>query len=381
MDIYTYVGGKKMKLGYTTGSCAAAAAKASAKMLFSREIVKKVSLLTPKGIMLNLDVINPVIEKNSARCEIIKHGGDDPDITDGISICCTCEKNDKGIIEIKGGEGIGIVTKKGLSLEVGEYAINKTPREMIERALNEVRWDFDENCGLTVTITVPEGKEVAKKTYNPKLGILDGISIIGTSGIVMPMSSEAIIKTIELEMQMKKEEQKDYICICPGNYGENFIKNKTEISLSSCIKCSNFIGKTLDIAYSKGFKGVLLIGHVGKLIKLGGGIMDTHSRNADCRTEIIASNAAFYTDDINVVREILGANTTVEAVGILKKYNLIEKTFNRIMNKIEDDLYKRYQGQMAVGVIMFCEEYGVLGETSGAKLLAKKIVCEDKYER
>ncbi|MEG1448773.1 MAG: cobalt-precorrin-5B (C(1))-methyltransferase CbiD, partial [Oscillospiraceae bacterium] len=196
MDIYTYVGEKKMKLGYTTGSCAAAAAKASAKMLFSREIVKHVSLLTPKGIMLDLEVKNPVIEKNSARCEIIKHGGDDPDITDGIGICCCCEKNDRGVIEIQGGEGIGVVTRKGLSLDVGEYAINKTPREMIERALNEVRWDFDENCGLTVTITVPEGREVAKKTYNPKLGILDGISIIGTSGIVMPMSTEAIIKTI-----------------------------------------------------------------------------------------------------------------------------------------------------------------------------------------
>ncbi|MEG1448952.1 MAG: cobalt-precorrin-5B (C(1))-methyltransferase, partial [Oscillospiraceae bacterium] len=168
--------------------------------------------------------------------------------------------------------------------------------------------------------------------------------------------------------------------ICPGNYGENFIKNKTDIVLSSCIKCSNFVGKTFDIAYSKGFKGVLLIGHVGKLIKLGGGIMDTHSRNADCRTEIIASNAAFFTEDINVVRKILCANTTIEAVGILKEYGIVEKTFARIIKTIEDDLYRRYQGQMAVGVIMFCEEYGVLGKTSGADLLSRKIVDEDKRE-
>lgn len=377
---FVFKDGKKLKTGYTTGSCAAGAAKASLTMLFSKTVVEEVSILTPKGITLKLKISNQEMGNDFAISSVTKFSGDDPDITNGAEIFCKAEKNHgKGIV-ITGGKGVGIVTKKGLSLPVGSYAINEVPRKMItDEALNVCK-EFDKEPNITLTISVPKGEELAKKTYNPRLGIEGGISILGTSGIVVPMSSEALLKTIELEINQQKSKGKTCLLLCPGNYGEDFIKTKTKLSVSLSVKCSNFIGDSLDIAFSKGFKDVLLIGHIGKLTKLGGGIMNTHSRNADCRMEIIASNAIYFIDNIDLIKSILSSNTTNEAAEILEKNGILHQTFERITNKAKSYLDARYNSQMNIELIMFSEELGIIGKTKGTDDLIEKILSETKND-
>ena len=369
MELETVSYGKSLKLGYTTGSCAAGATRAAVEMLFSGRVIESVSLLTPKGISLNLKINNPYFDLEKASCSITKISGDDPDITNGIEIFSLCQENDNEGIVIRGGEGIGIVTKDGLSIPKGEYAINNVPREMIKNEALAVCRELDKKPNLTITISAPMGKEIAKKTYNEKLGIVGGISILGTSGIVVPMSSEALLKTIELELRQKRQEGKEYIAVCPGNYGEEFIKSKTSIKLSNAVKSSNFIGDTLDLAYKMGFRGVLLIGHIGKLIKLSGGITNTHSQNADCRMELIASNALELTDDVRLLREILSSVTTDRAIEILARENILDETMGLILEKSHKLLKSRYSPQMETGIIMFSQKHSLSWETENAKNL------------
>ena len=377
MDNYVFSCGKKLRKGYTTSSCAAAGAKAAVTMLLSQKKLETVFLLTPNQTPLTLKIENQEIGEAFASCSIRKFSGDDPDITNGIEIFSLAEKNENKGLVITGGEGIGKVTKKGLLVPVGEYAINPAPMEMIKSAVLEACSDFEVPANIKITIFAPEGKEIAKKTYNPKLGIEGGISILGTSGIVFPMSSEAILKTIELEIRQKKAEGKTSLLFCPGNYGENFIKNKTKLSPKTAVKCSNFVGDSLDLAYEMGFKKALLVGHIGKLVKLAGGIMNTHSRNGDCRMEIIASSAAFFTDDIKLLRNILNQKTTLSAVKLLKNAGILEQTFEKITSNAYEKLNQRFFGDMEIELIMFTEEDGILGKSKGADSLTKKILFEE----
>lgn len=369
--MYVIKDNKKLRYGYTTGSCAAAAAKAAAMMLFLNREVRVVDLLTPKGIMLHLAVGKIHREEGCVSCAVRKDGGDDPDATHGLYIYAKVSLRDGNKIELDGGEGVGRVTKPGLEQPVGAAAINRVPRQMIEKEVAEVCEEQEYRGGLRVEISVPGGEETARKTFNPRLGIEGGISILGTSGIVVPMSEAALIASIRLEMEMKKANGAEYLLITPGNYGADFIRQNMELDVENSMKCSNYVGETIDMAVDLGIKGILVVAHIGKFIKVAGGIMNTHSRCADSRAELMAAAAVRAGASIETAREILGTITTEEAVGILKREGLTEPAMAEITQRVRYYLQHRCHGALQTEAILFSNQHGYLGETEGAERLIK----------
>lgn len=290
MEQFIEKDGKRLRLGYTTGSCAAAAAKAAAWMLLTGRRKSTVALDTPKGIHLELPVEDIQMGEDTVSCAIRKDGGDDPDITSGTLIYAAVTRMDSPAITIDGGKGVGRVTKRGLDQPVGNAAINSVPRQMIEENLRQVCRLCDYPGGLQVMISVPQGEILAQKTFNPRLGIVGGISILGTTGIVEPMSEEALVQTIHVELNQKRTTG-DYVLLTPGNYGSEFIRGEMGLDMNLAVQTSNFIGDSLDTCRSLDFSGALLIGHIGKLVKLAGGMMNTHSKYGDCRMDILAAHA------------------------------------------------------------------------------------------
>ena len=302
-----------MRYGFTTRSCPAAASKAAAYMLLSGNRKAEISIQTPKGITFTATVLDIDRKENCVSCAVQKDGGDDPDITTGALIYATVsveeadrkEPDEQAQIVIDGGNGVGRVTKPGLDQPVGNAAINHVPREMITKEVLEVCNLLDYKGVLDIEISVPNGEHLAEHTFNPRLGIIGGISILGTSGIVEPMSSQALLDTIWVELRQRKESGYDYVAVSPGNYGLDFMKETYGYDLDKSVKCSNFIGDTIDMAVELGFRKMLLTGHIGKLIKVAGGIMNTHSKEADCRMELLAAFAIKLGVEIKQVCEIL----------------------------------------------------------------------------
>ena len=290
-DMFVYVNNKKLRCGYTTGTCAAAASKAAALMLLTGKRVDTISIATPKGVILDLPVEDVTVDADGVKCAVRKDGGDDVDVTHGSLIYSEVRRNDSGGITIDGGAGVGRVTRKGLDQPPGNAAINRVPRSMIHEALDDVRLSLGYTGGLDAIISIPNGLELASRTFNPRLGIKGGISVLGTSGIVEPMSEEALVNTIRTEMNMRAANGSNVLLVVPGNYGKDFTEGLPGVDPEYAVKCSNFVGEMLDHACELG-KDVILVGNLGKLVKLAGGVMNTHSRNADCRMEIIAANAA-----------------------------------------------------------------------------------------
>ena len=349
MEHYIYKNRQKLRCGYTTGSCAAAAAKAAAVMLLCQSSLKKIDLMTPKGILLHLDLHDVQITSSNVTCAVKKDSGDDPDITNGVLVYATVEKQTEPTISLKGGIGVGTVTKAGLEQPIGEAAINRVPRQMIKQELEQIKEDFDYTGGFCVTISIPKGVELAQKTFNPKLGIEGGISVLGTSGIVEPMSEQALIESIYIELNMLAANNTEKtLLITPGNYGEHFVRENTNLNLSRSIKCSNYIGQTLDKAVELGFERILCIGHIGKFIKLAGGIMNTHSNMADCR----------------LIHNIMACITTDQVLDLLEERNLTKQVMTSILEKIDMHLTHRVGGQVKIGAILFSNQHGYLGETS-----------------
>lgn len=371
LEEYIYCGTEKLRCGYTTGSCAAAAAKASALMLLSEIKIDKISLMTPKGILLELDIENPQIGFDYAECAVKKDSGDDPDVTNGILVYARVEKLTSGII-IDGGKGVGRVTKSGLDRKVGEAAINTVPRKMIENTVAEIAEKYDYDGGFRIIISVPEGEKIARNTYNPRLGIEGGISIIGTSGIVEPMSSRAVIETIRTEESMIKAQGRKNLLITIGNYSGTFLKEHLP-KLDKTVKCSNFIGDAVDFAVEFGFERVLIAGHAGKLVKLGAGIMNTHSSNADGRMDVLITCGLLAGADTETLKKIHECITADDALGILKSVDLLEKAMEILMDKIQFYLNARVKNLLEIGALMFSNKYGVLGKTSEADRIIKFI--------
>lgn len=367
-----------LRLGFTTGSCAAAAAKAGTQMLLSGDEVRQVRLMTPKGIELYLDVEDICRSPGSVRCGVRKYSGDDPDVTDGLLVCAEVElagqfSDEENKIRISGGAGVGRITRPGLEQAVGEAAVNKIPRQMIREAVREVCEKYGYKGSVHVTLTIPDGERIAEKTFNPRLGIRGGLSILGTTGIVEPMSEKALTDTIYLEMKVLKENGHSFCFVIPGNYGSDFLKEEMGMDLSLAVKCSNYIGETVDDARLLGMKGILLVGHVGKLVKLAAGVMNTHSRQADCRMEVLAAHAAMAGADRDTVTQIMGCINTTEAVRILKERELLEQVMDTVMQRINEALRRRAGEELAVGAVMFSTEDGILGKTEEADALLEQI--------
>lgn len=364
---------KKMRTGYTTGSCAAAAAKAAVCMLLSGEVIQQVRLMTPKGVELDLEVEQIERRQHGVRCAVRKDSGDDPDVTNGIYVYAEVRKEPEPGIYLDGGEGIGRITKKGLEQPVGAAAINRVPRQMILEAVKEQSIRYGYQGGLSVILSAPEGKKLAAKTFNPRLGIENGISILGTSGIVEPMSEKALTDTIFLEMKMLKENGIDRCCVVPGNYGRDFLAEQLGVDTDQAVKCSNYIGETIDAAVNLEMRSLLLIGHIGKLIKVAAGVMNTHSRQADCRMEVLAAYAAAEGASAECVQAILSCITTMEALELLKEKGILSGVMERVMERIEFHLCHRAGGSLQVEAIVFSTEDGILGKTKRAEALLKEI--------
>lgn len=372
----------KLRTGYTTGSCAAAAAKAATHMLVSGEVAGEVSLVTPAGIRLYLEVEDIVKENNYVSCAIRKDSGDDPDVTNGILVYArvTFAQDDvvKSKVLLEAGEGIGRVTQKGLEQSIGDPAINLVPRQMIREAVEEELRKAGEKRTAIVRIWVPGGEEIAKKTFNPKLGIEGGISILGTTGIVEPMSEKALTDTIFVEMKVRRENGMDYCYVVPGNYGSDFLHDTLGYQEDAAVKCSNYVGEVIDDAVRLQMKGILLVGHIGKFIKLAAGIMNTHSRQADGRMEILAAHAAMAGGSRELIRQLMECITTTAALELLEKEGIQKEVMSTVMIKIEEHLKHRAGDGLEIGAVMFSKEMGILGKTSDADRLAQKIQSRKK---
>ena len=286
----------------------------------------------------------------TASCAIRKDGGDDPDATSGLLIYATVRPIPAGV-RIDGGPGVGRVTKPGLDQPVGAAAINHVPRQMIEEAVREVLGDAP--GGLEVILSVPGGEEVGKRTFNPHLGIVGGISILGTSGIVEPMSEQALMDTTRVELNMRRAQGDTDLLLTVGNYGDDFATCKLGLSLAGRIKCSNFIGQTLSDAISLGFRRVLLIGHIGKLVKLGAGIMNTHSAQADARMEILLSCALAGGASLEALQAVAASLTTEAALEALRRFDLLESAMEELEKRIENQLDRRFGRFLELGVLVF----------------------------
>lgn len=366
---------KKLRRGYTTGTCAQAATKAAVTMLLGNVDVARVTVSLPGKEVLTLEISEIQKEYNESReltavsCAVKKDSGDDPDITNGILVYSKVRRTRSGIV-LDGGVGVGRVTKPGLDQPVGNAAINRVPRQMILREAQEACELYGYDGGLEVEISIPQGVELAKKTFNPRLGIEGGISVLGTSGIVEPMSEQALLDTIELEMKVKRAAGRDYLIMAPGNYGLDFLREAYGIQDKDVVKCSNYIGQSIDMAAECGFQGMVLAGHIGKLIKVSGGVMNTHSRWADCRMDLLAAAMLRAGLSGDRARAVLDCVTTDDALALLSEEER-EVTIAQIMKSIEKYLEYRMAGQMPVGAILYSNVYGILGRTSRADELMK----------
>lgn len=377
-DYYVIRNQKKLRFGYTTGSCAAGAARGAARLLLGEDEISEVELMTPKGILLHLEILDRKRSENAASCAVRKDAGDDPDTTNGILVYAEVEKflirsDMEDRIVIDGGIGVGRVTKPGLSQNVGEAAINPVPRAMILQAVEEIADQYHYEGGLKVTISVPEGEKIARKTFNPRLGIVGGISILGTSGIVEPMSEKALIDSIRVEMTQHAAMGEQYMLVTPGNYGADYLREHMELPFEKNIKCSNYVGETIDMAVNMGVKGILFISHIGKFVKVAAGIMNTHSHSADARMEVLCSNAIRAGGDLACARSILQCNTTDEALRVLDENHILKETMKEVTDRIQFYLDHRSYQQILLGAVIFSNEYGYLGQTANAAELIEKI--------
>lgn len=346
--------------GITTGTCATAAAKAAAMLLLKEvEEVASVKVHTRGGEEVEVEIADYDISSTSVTCAVIKDAGDDPDITDGARIVVTVQKTEKEIV-VEGGDGVGKVTRPGLKVAVGRAAINPGPMEMIQSEVQRVCENNCYNQGLLITVSAPEGVALAKHTMNERLGIIGGISILGTTGIVEPMSEKALIDTIKTEIDVHLSEGETHLLVTPGNYGKDFAQSVLKLNIEKAIKCSNYIGETLDYARIRGVKEMTLIGHAGKLVKVAAGIMNTHSKVADGRMEVLASHSGMKGLSASAMQELMECNTIESAVAILRAWNIFEPVWNSIGDKIIFHLNYRTKEQIKIRVIVFTEESGVL---------------------
>lgn len=357
-----------LKYGISTGSAAAAAAKAAVLAITNTQ-VDRVVIPTPIGIRFEIPVkTTQKLTPDTATATVIKDAGDDVDVTNGMDITATVQLTDYGTIVVKSDKGVGIVTKSGLQVPVGESAINPVPRQMITDAVKEA---LPTGKGAQVTIMVPEGEKITEKTLNAKLGIIGGVSILGTTGVVKPLSQDACRRSLVPQIDVALARKYDRIFFVPGNIGQRITKQLFKAPDEQIVQTGDFVGYMLDKAVEKGVKEIVLLGHSGKLTKIAAGIFNTHYRMGDARNEVIAAYAAAVGTDQYTIRNILQSNTTDEATEILKKNNLTRPTYDRIAQKIYTRVTERTKNKIKFNIIIVAMDGTVLGtDENGRSLLS-----------
>ncbi len=374
MEALVYKDKKMLRRGYTTGTCAALAAQGAVSFLVSGIWPETAELMTPAGQMVRVPLMEKKAGNGAASCAVKKDAGDDPDVTDGLLVFAQArflpENTGNAWVIIDGGEGVGRVTKAGLDQPVGAAAINSIPRRMIETAVTEVLEEAGLDRPVEILIFVPGGEKAAEKTFNPVLGITGGISILGTSGIVEPMSEEALIETIRAHMQVLRSEERRFAAAVPGNMGERFLSSYLEregIGKIPAVVCSNFVGRTLDMAGELGFSGLLLAGHLGKLVKLGCGIMNTHSKEGDGRMETLVACALRAGAGTGTLKRIQEANTTEKALEELKAAGILKETMGALLERMDWYMRRRVPETLETGILVFDAAGTLLGATENAR--------------
>ena len=367
-----YHGGQALRRGWTTGTCAAAAAEAAALLLLTGRAPVELRLETPGGLTFTLPVEQPHLDGDAAVCTVRKDAGDDPDITNGVGISATVCRAEPGVA-IDGGAGVGRVTRPGLAMPVGAAAVNPGPRAQITAALGRAARACGYTGGFSVIISAENGEELARQTYNEHLGVVGGLSILGTSGIVEPMSEKALVDTILLELDSLYAGGQRTAFLCPGNYGADFARDTLGLDLEKAVKCSNFIGEALDHAVFRRFDGILLVGHAGKLVKLAAGVMNTHSSVADGRQEIFTAHAALCGAGRDTLEGLMQSISVDACIELLDREHLREPVLVRIESEIEKRLALRLRGRGHVEFILFTAKYGILAQSPGATALCERL--------
>jgi cobalt-precorrin-5B (C1)-methyltransferase len=353
-----------LKYGITTGATAAAAAKA-AVIAIVKAPVDRVVIPTPIGLRFEVPVkFSRKLTSESAEAITVKDAGQDIDATDKMEIVATVKLTDDGKVTIRSGVGIGKVTKPGLQVPIGEGAINPVPRTMITDAVKEA---LPTGKGAEVTICAPEGANIAKKTMNAKLGIQGGVSILGTTGVVKPLSLEACRRSLVPQIDVAIARGYKRIIYVPGNIGERIAKEQFKVPEDAIVQTGDFVGYMLDKAVEKGVKEILLLGHSGKLVKLAANIFNTHHKVGDSRNEVIASYAAAVGADVTTTNQLLAANTSDEASEILRQTNLLEATYDRIAIRVNQRVSDRVENKIKISVVIVAMDGKVLGMDQNAR--------------
>ena len=372
MDEYSYVNGKKLRKGFTTGTCATAATAAAISMILNQDIEEKVTVSTANGVEVTMDIKDPSFGELTASAAVEKDGGDDADATHGLLIYSTVTLlPDSNDIEIDGGEGVGRVTQKGLKCDVGMAAINPTPRAMIEKTARQL---LGPNCGAKIIISVPGGEETAKLTYNSRLGIVGGISILGTTGIVNPMSEDSWKASITIELTMLYNQGYRSVVLAPGNYSEDFATNVLGIPPHRIVNMSNFVGHVLKEVQRIGFTRVLMVGHMGKFVKVAGGIFSTHSKDSDARMEIIMANLALLGAPVELLEKVDQCITTDAAGTLIEEYHY-EEVYQVLVDKMKfrsERLLRNRKPEVSIDVVTFGTEVGYLASTQTLEEIAEE---------
>lgn len=359
-DNYVYYNGRKLRKGFTTGTTATAATVAAIRTLLNQEPQETVTVHAANGKIAIFDVEQTDFDEQQASCAIKKDGGDDQDATDGALIFATVKLRDDNEIHLDGGKGVGRVTKEGLANKPGMPAINPTPRRVIKAAARE---ELGERRGINIVISVPEGERIAKLTYNPRLGIVGGISILGTSGVVTPMSESSWKHSISIEMNIHRKRGDNTIVLVPGNYGEDFAKDELGIPNAKIVQMSNFVGYVLHETQRLGFTKVLIVGDLGKMIKVAGGIFSTHSKDADARAEIMVANLALMGGvPTAFLRKISQCLTTISMIKMIDEAGY-QEVYQMIADKIKlraEKLLAHREPHVEIDVVIFSRESGFL---------------------
>lgn len=360
MDLLKNVNGKMLRCGYTTGSCATAATKAAMSMLLTGKRISSVVIHTPVGFDVTTEVLDISMDREKVRCAVRKDPGDDPDVTRDMLVYSEVSLCDSGV-HISGGEGIGRVTRPGLDQPVGEYAINSVPRRMIAEAIKEVSAMYGYSGGADIEISIPGGEAVARRTFNPRMGIEGGLSILGTSGIVEPMSCKALTETTNVLIKQCRARGNTRILLTPGNYGYEFAENDLGLDMSYNVNCSNFIGGALDRCAELGFTRILLVGHIGKLVKLGIGATNTHSSEGDGRLDCLIRCALEAGAPLQALQELDRCVTTDAGLDVLRRYEACRRTMDVLGKKIGDTLERRVPADIETGFVCFTRAEGHRG--------------------
>ena len=344
---------EKLKTGYTTGSSATAAAKAALLSIINQTEIKNVEILLPKRSVIQIPIKSCTFESNMSKCSVIKDGGDDPDVTHGAEIIVELSFTEKiNEIEINGGEGVGIVTKPGLGLEINKAAINPIPKKMIIENLRDIGKGVLEKNGIKVVISVPKGKELGPKTDNPRLGIINGISILGTSGIVIPFSTASYAASIRKNLDVAIAMGNDKVVLATGGRSEDFAKKIIDLPEHCFIQMGDFSGFTIQQCGRKNIKRAFVVGFIGKLAKMAAGIKQTHVKGSKVDMNFLANLAMESNADKKIIEDIKKANTARHVSEIIQK-NHVEGFFELICAKTYDHMRKYSDRKVPIEVILF----------------------------